>query len=76
MADPLRFIIAAEEAPELMDASEYAEGVAGLIQSGIINHLQGSWQRTAMSMIEAGVFSRDLDGKINVDYERLEEVMA
>jgi hypothetical protein len=69
--DPLAFIIAAEEAPGLMEADEYVEGVAGLIRSGIINSLQGSWQRTAINLIRAGVIAPD--GQVN--YDELERVL-
>lgn len=69
--DPLRFIIAAEEAPELMTVDEYIEGMAGLIRTGIINGLQGSWQRSAARLIEQGVV--DLEG--NIDRDALDALM-
>lgn len=71
MADPLHFIIAAEEAPELMEVSEYVEGMAGLIRSGVIYSLQGSWQRAAQAMIDTGV----LDHAGNIDQDALDALM-
>jgi hypothetical protein len=69
--DPLAFIMAAEDAPGLMPADEYVEGVAGLVKSGIINSLQGSWQRTAINLIRAGVITPD--GQVN--HDELERVL-
>ena len=69
--DPLRFIIAAEEAPELMTVDEYVAGMAGLIRTGIVWQLQGSWQRAAQSMIDTGV----LDMQGNVDQDALDALM-
>lgn len=71
--DPLAFIMAAEEAPGLMEASEYAEGMVGLIRSGIINSLQGSWQRTALSMVKSGIITQ-VDGQWAVDHDALERL--
>lgn len=70
--DPLRFIIAAEEAPELMTVDEYVQGMAGLIRSGIIHTLQGSWQRSAQAMIDTGV----LDHAGTIDQDALDELMV
>lgn len=70
--DPLRFIIAAEEAPELMTVDEYVEGMAGLVRTGIVWNLQGSWQRSAAALIETGV----LDAEGNIDRDALDAVMA
>jgi hypothetical protein len=72
--DPLAFIMAAEEAPELMEADEYAEGMVGLINSRIIHSLQGSWQRAAQSMIESGVIQMTQDSW-EVNYDELERVL-
>lgn len=72
--DPLRFLIDVEEASGVMDASEYAEGYAGLIRSRIINNLQGSHQRAAKQLVESGIIVI-VDGKVAVDNDRLEEML-
>jgi hypothetical protein len=72
--DSLAFIMAAEEAPGLMDAEEYAEGMVGLIRSNLIHSLQGSWQRIALSMVESGVITR-VDGVWQVNHDELERVL-
>lgn len=73
--DPLRFIIDVEEASGVMDASEYAEGYAGLIRSRIINNLQGSHQRAAMQLVESGIIVL-ADGGVMVNHDRLEEILT
>jgi hypothetical protein len=37
------------------DRDTYLESFLYLIQSGVINHLQGSYQREAMRLIDAGL---------------------
>jgi hypothetical protein len=71
--DPLRFLIDVEEASGVMDASEYAEGYAGLIRSRIIHGLQGFHQRAAARLVESGIIV-SVDGEIKVDHDRLEEM--
>jgi hypothetical protein len=51
------FIIRAESAledEEQLSAEEWVDGVAELVKSGVIVHLQGSWQRCAAKLIELG----------------------
>ena len=50
--DVVGFIIEAESGE--LEREDFAAGVQHLIDSGIIFQLQGSWQRTAQAMIDAG----------------------
>jgi DNA primase len=42
------------EGDELTSAEEYIDGMAGLIKTGMIRELQGSYQRAAQSLIDQG----------------------
>jgi hypothetical protein len=53
--DAVAFIMDAEGGD--MDWEEYLAGMAQMIARGIVWHLQGSWQRAARSLIEAGHIS-------------------
>lgn len=41
----------------ILDQDEIVEGFVYLLQSGIINHLQGSYQRTALNLINQGLIT-------------------
>lgn len=73
--DPLQFIMDVESGAGQMDATEYAEGMVGLIRSGIINGLQGSWQRAAMHLVESGIITKDADTWI-VDHDALDRALG
>lgn len=49
----------AAESGEIETAEEYIDGMAAMIESGVVWHLQGSWQRAAISVIEAGYVDRE-----------------
>lgn len=51
--DLLNFVIACEEGD--VSPSEYLEGMAHLIATGLVWELQGSWQRAAAGLIEQGI---------------------
>ena len=56
--DSLDFIIAVEDGT-LESATQYVNGMAEMIRSGLAWNLQGSWGRAAASMIERGYISQD-----------------
>jgi hypothetical protein len=39
-----------------MTPQEWAEGMTAMIDSGIIWHLQGSWQREGQAFIASGLY--------------------
>lgn len=68
------FIIAVEQ-EQPMTPEQHVEGMAGLIRTNMIRHLQGSWQRSAQSLVDAGI----VDQYGNIDQDALDaavEAMA
>ena len=53
--DPLSFIMDFEEGN--LDEDQIIEGFQMLLTSGTVWHLQGSYQRTAHNLINAGLIS-------------------
>ena len=41
-----------------MDEDEVIDFFQGLVNSGIISHLQGSYQRTAMALLQSGMINQ------------------
>jgi hypothetical protein len=54
--DPVAFIMAVEMGDDDMTPQEWAEGMTAMIDSGIIWHLQGSWQREGQAFIASGLY--------------------
>jgi hypothetical protein len=54
--DPTSFIMDVESG-EISDEGDIADGVQRLIDTGVIFHLQGSWQRMAQDFVDAGLCS-------------------
>lgn len=55
----LDFIIAVETDLASLSTEEFMDGMAELIRTGTVFHLQGSWQRAAFSLIDQGFIDRD-----------------
>lgn len=55
----LEFIMTVESDLDSLTIEEYVDGMAGLVRSHIAFNLQGSWQRAAVALIEAGIIDRD-----------------
>lgn len=51
MFDAVNFVIRAESGE--IEHDEFVAGMQQMINSGVVWHLQGSWQRCAVDMIEA-----------------------
>ena len=49
----------------LMETRESVEFIAELVETGLINQLQGNYQRTAQNLISHGLI--DINGKVNYD---------
>lgn len=63
----LEFIMAVEQGDDITP-EQHVEGMAELIRTNMIRHLQGSWQRAAQSLVDAGI----IDQYGTVDYDKLE----
>jgi hypothetical protein len=67
--------IMAFESGEL-DAQGTVELFVELFNSGIINHLQGSYGRSGHSLLERGIIYHNGNGKYTINQERLDKLMG
>jgi hypothetical protein len=56
--DLLNFIMQVEQDPSELTIEEYVDGIAYMVKHNIVQQLQGSWQRAAWPLIEAGIINK------------------
>lgn len=56
--DTLEFIMTVESDLDSLTVEEYVDGMAEMVKSNVVFNLQGSWQRAAIHLIEAGIIDQ------------------
>ena len=56
--DFLSFVMQVEEDPSELSIEEYVDGMAAMVQCGMVWQLQGGWGRAAHALIEGGIIDR------------------